>query len=983
MMRVRWCVVLLGGLALAGGCSDDDAGVADASVSDDASPADGGDAGDAGSECPAGFQDNDGDGECAPDCGAAGLTCGAMAVCTDGSGVAECVCDAGTQDNDGDGNCSADCASTTCGANATCADDDGDATCSCDAGFQDNDADGDCSADCATAGLSCMANAECSDDDGTATCVCAFGFQDEDGDGTCEPGCGTDTCSGNGTCSADTGTVVCDCDDGFAGVDCSSCAAGLQDLDGDGVCTPACQAEGDRCLAADPGTFDQSAADAECASACEPFGLVWNGNWTTEDANVTAAGCAVGSDVVCGCVFPTATPGDRCLVGAPGTFDMAAAEAQCPGVCALDALVWDGSFDATSAGVGAAGCNAGSEVVCGCAAPAGVCLGESQVCDDATGTASCACAAGTQDNDGDGDCSTDCVNTTCGLNTSCDDATGTATCGCNAGFQDNDADGDCTANCDSVVCGTNASCSDATGTATCGCNAGFQDNDADGDCAADCASTPCGANASCSDATGTATCACDAGFQDNDADGDCAADCASTPCGANASCSDATGTATCACDAGFQDNDADGDCAADCASTTCGLRGCDDSSGTAVCVQSGCADGTREGFVDDAAYPTIAGCSGGWDQPGVLAVAPPACGRNAGNDSTNPTGTGCNVEDLCAPGWAVCGSTGDVLTASGGAGCGDATVAGDPDLFFAARVSGPGSAICGASGANDLFGCGNMGGNANGSCSPLTRYSNDLCGQLPTGGWSCGAIGVEEANNVTKTQATGGGVMCCSLLPTAGLTAHYDAQSAGSFTFSSGTSVSEWRDLSGNGRHLAVRSGTPELSATINGHPAVDFAGETGMFTPAFPLTRDVTVFAVVTHRNPEAWGAVAHHGNRDQDWSMEQSGLDAPSPILHWQSANDNTGAELTLASGTSYVLAGRIGGTNRDFMSVELGGATATATATGNNISVGNKSLYVGSSDVGESYRGLVGEFIYYDRALSDAERAAVIAYLESRWL
>ena len=85
MMRVRWCVVLLGGLALAGGCSDDDAGVADASVSDDASPADGGDAGDAGSECPAGFQDNDGDGECAPDCGAAGLTCGAMAVCTDGS----------------------------------------------------------------------------------------------------------------------------------------------------------------------------------------------------------------------------------------------------------------------------------------------------------------------------------------------------------------------------------------------------------------------------------------------------------------------------------------------------------------------------------------------------------------------------------------------------------------------------------------------------------------------------------------------------------------------------------------------------------------------------------------------------------------------------------------------------------------------------------------------------------------------------------
>ena len=70
----------------------------------------------------------------------------------------------------------------------------------------------------------------------------------------------------------------------------------------------------------------------------------------------------------------------------------------------------------------------------------------------------------------------------------------------------------------------------------------------------------------------------------------------------------------------------------------------------------GCADGTREAFVNVVRFPSIAGCAGGWTVPGVLTPASmlPACARAAGNSGLRPNGAGCTVEDLCALGWHVC-----------------------------------------------------------------------------------------------------------------------------------------------------------------------------------------------------------------------------------------------------------------------------------------------------------------------------------------
>ncbi|WP_225413593.1 choice-of-anchor A family protein [Stigmatella hybrida] len=218
---------------------------------------------------------------------------------------------------------------------------------------------------------------------------------------------------------------------------------------------------------------------------------------------------------------------------------------------------------------------------------------------------------------------------------------------------------------------------------------------------------------------------------------------------------------------------------------------------------SGCADGQREGFVDSGAYPNIAGCSGAWTVPGVSLFAPeeapscpgltpqdtrnPACGRAAGDDSTNPSGAGCNVADLCAPGWHVCLDANDVKNASV-SGCGGATRPGDPPLLFLTRQSSTGCGEC-ATGtradsacssrtcqagclqteqvSNDVFGCGNYGEIPSGACNPLNRFSANLCSAIGGQGWSCNLPGAAddtgycETFTIVHSKPSTGGVACC------------------------------------------------------------------------------------------------------------------------------------------------------------------------------------------------------------------------------
>ena len=191
---------------------------------------------------------------------------------------------------------------------------------------------------------------------------------------------------------------------------------------------------------------------------------------------------------------------------------------------------------------------------------------------------------------------------------------------------------------------------------------------------------------------------------------------------------------------------------------------------TANAQTGGCADGQREGFIGAA---SIAACSGAWSVQGISADATatfrPACARAAGDDGSNATGTGCNVTDLCEEGWHVCGSRQEVAARSPSNTCSGAIPEGASDLFFASRETGNGSGSCADSAGvnNDLFGCGNLGAAPNANCSPLDRFSNNLCANLNavTGTpWLCNdgtSAGTQEARVVTKLTSDRGGVLCC------------------------------------------------------------------------------------------------------------------------------------------------------------------------------------------------------------------------------
>jgi len=170
----------------------------------------------------------------------------------------------------------------------------------------------------------------------------------------------------------------------------------------------------------------------------------------------------------------------------------------------------------------------------------------------------------------------------------------------------------------------------------------------------------------------------------------------------------------------------------------------------------GCSDGEREGFADGK-FASIAACAGGWSIPGVTGPPAPACNHGAGDDGANPDGAGCSAGDLCATGWHVCATAGEVQAKSSVGCAGLNPIASG---FYVTGQSGPGLAQCGV-GANDLFGCGDLGLAPDPSCAPLDRFSNDLCSALGPP-WSCGPDNLQEATQAIKPSSAAGGVLCCT-----------------------------------------------------------------------------------------------------------------------------------------------------------------------------------------------------------------------------
>lgn len=169
----------------------------------------------------------------------------------------------------------------------------------------------------------------------------------------------------------------------------------------------------------------------------------------------------------------------------------------------------------------------------------------------------------------------------------------------------------------------------------------------------------------------------------------------------------------------------------------------------------GCADGTRDALVDEVLHPNIAACAGGFGVPGVH-LGTPLCDRQGGNDGLLPDGMGCSIEDLCAAGWHLCTSQGEVM-AAGIANCNDESWG---SQFFATAQSGQGKNACNPMGTDDVFGCGDIGYSHIDNCAPLNRSTGNLCVEL-IGPWDCPDDSADEVSHLTKAGPDNGGALCC------------------------------------------------------------------------------------------------------------------------------------------------------------------------------------------------------------------------------
>jgi len=255
---------------------------------------------------------------------------------------------------------------------------------------------------------------------------------------------------------------------------------------------------------------------------------------------------------------------------------------------------------------------------------------------------------------------------------------------------------------------------------------------------------------------------------------------------------------------------------------------------------------------------------------------------------------------------------------------------------------------------------------------------------------------VSLKNKVKSRNMLAGNIQLPSVI--SGLKLWLDGKESGTFTFSSGTSVSEWRDRSGQGNNFS--QATAANQPTRGSDRLVDFDGSNDQLDAATKFMNNVhnggsnTIFAILRL-------------DADQDGSYLDSnnlGSNGVGFNLAYEAANDryltginngnsgqnvvvNTTATSSVAINTTYCLIQRIDAdnataANRHYFYINRGSAIQNNTSS-NAVSAANSTLNPRMGNGGLGYwNGKIGEILWYDRDLTDSEREIVRDYLLVKW-
>lgn len=227
-----------------------------------------------------------------------------------------------------------------------------------------------------------------------------------------------------------------------------------------------------------------------------------------------------------------------------------------------------------------------------------------------------------------------------------------------------------------------------------------------------------------------------------------------------------------------------------------------------------------------------------------------------------------------------------------------------------------------------------------------------------------------------------------------------DASADSSLTLNANT-VSEWRDLSGNGRHMEQGTAVAQPIAntrTQNARRALDFQGGQFMLGNAASLNvlRDkpgVTAF-IVGKIDQIITQQTFMNTTRSGSDNQTRFTLDNDAPANSWRVGgrrlDSDTFNAVTLtgsADTNSNVLTGVLDYANSDAVLYENGsllGSNTSFQTDGNTADTDSDYVHIGANIQGTAafLYGFIGEVILYQRALSDAERQGVERYLGHKW-
>jgi hypothetical protein len=219
--------------------------------------------------------------------------------------------------------------------------------------------------------------------------------------------------------------------------------------------------------------------------------------------------------------------------------------------------------------------------------------------------------------------------------------------------------------------------------------------------------------------------------------------------------------------------------------------------------------------------------------------------------------------------------------------------------------------------------------------------------------------------------------------PIPGYSLWLDATSASSFTYSSGTIVSQWRDLSANAYNFSQATVIyqPERQNAIqNGLPSVYFNSKDLQNSSWNWSTSAFTIFSVMKDRT----GTVYDGFLSRSDTNALQLGYDNTQKYSISKIGTATSASNLTQTASNQDVVVYKSAGIVATDISVQIykNGTAATAPVTLTGLGNGSVNLLGSTKEIADPMVGYISEVLIYPSQLSDTDRNKVELYLKTKW-